>query len=281
MKFKKVIMFGGKGGVGKSTLSASVALYFASHNKKTLILSSDPAPSLSDIFETKLESIPKKIEENLYGMEISEDEILRRWKEKFGKDIYEVFSAFFDVDYDIVDYIGTAPGIEEEFLLDYIFEIFKGNEYDYIVWDTAPMGHTLKLLSMPSKFIEHLNLATKFYAKFYKFKKRSIFDIINEWKLLSEEIIKFLRTEVNVFVVTTPQKLSIMQTERFIKNFENYEIKISGIVLNNIIKIEDQEYLSNFKKKYKKLIEIPFMQNIEKKDLLKIAEKFENAAGGI
>ena len=282
---KKVIMFGGKGGVGKSTMSASAAMYFASRGEKTLVLSSDPAPSLSDIFGIKLGSTPEKIDENLYGMEISEQEVLKRWKEKFGKDIYEVLSSFFDVDVDIVDYIGTAPGIEEEFLLDYIMEMVKNEEYDRIIWDTAPMGHTLKLLFIPSKFIEHLNLAAVVYAKFHgKFKGRTIFDIIEEWKTLAEEVLDFLRTGVDVFVVAVPQELSVRQTERLITEFENYGIRVSKVVMNEIVTSgccdihiramkRQEKYIAELKKKYENLIEIPLMCDIERDDLMEISQK--------
>jgi len=167
-KNHNVLMLSGKGGVGKSTISATIALYFALKGKKTLVLSTDPAPSLSNIFNTTLSNKISNIKENLYGIEISSDEIIKQWKEKFGNDIYIVMRAFADVGYSIVDYIGTAPGIEEEFMLNYIMEISKSKNFDIIVWDTAPMGNTLKLLSMPSKFITHLNLATKIYTKFYK-----------------------------------------------------------------------------------------------------------------
>ncbi|PKP58438.1 MAG: hypothetical protein CVT89_02835 [Candidatus Altiarchaeales archaeon HGW-Altiarchaeales-2] len=143
-----VLMLSGKGGVGKSTISAAIALYFASKGKKTLLLSTDPAPSLSNIFGINLSDKISDIKENLYGTEISGDEIIKRWKEKFGNDIYAVMRAFADVDYSIVEYIGTAPGIEEEFMLAHIMELVKSKKFDIVVWDTAPMGNTLKLLSI-------------------------------------------------------------------------------------------------------------------------------------
>ena len=81
---QKVIMFGGKGGVGKTTTSASTALHFSSLGEKTLIISTDPVLSLSDMFEKKIRDKETLIAENLYAVELSSDEVLRRWKEKFG-----------------------------------------------------------------------------------------------------------------------------------------------------------------------------------------------------
>jgi arsenite-transporting ATPase len=88
-------MFGGKGGVGKTTSSAATALHFARAGYRTLIISSDLTPSLSDIFETEIGRTEKPIPgvENLYGLEIDPDEVMRQWKEKFGPEVYAAASA--------------------------------------------------------------------------------------------------------------------------------------------------------------------------------------------
>jgi len=118
-KDAKLIMVGGKGGVGKTTCASAIAVRIASDGKKVLIISSDPTPSLSDIFEVTIGGNETKIIDNneLYGLEISSDAVLKKWKDRFGSEIYEVISSFASVDYDFVDYIGTAPGIEEEYML--------------------------------------------------------------------------------------------------------------------------------------------------------------------
>jgi hypothetical protein len=114
---KRLIMIGGKGGVGKTTCASAIALHFSAQGKKTLIISSDPTPSLSDIFEMDIgdQEKPVKDTKNLYGIEISSDVVLKKWKDRFGPEIYEVVSSFTSLDYDFVDYIGGAPGIEEEY----------------------------------------------------------------------------------------------------------------------------------------------------------------------
>ena len=161
----RLIMVGGKGGVGKTTCASAIAVEIAGNGKKVLLISSDPAPSLSDIFEVDIGSKEKRIDNTLelYGLEISSDVVLIKWKERFGKEIHEVISSFANVDYDFVDYIGTAPGIEEEYMLSFIIELVESKKYDVVVWDTAPAGHTLRLLQLPHLFLKHLEAATKFY----------------------------------------------------------------------------------------------------------------------
>ncbi len=233
---KKVIMFAGKGGVGKTTVSCAAAIHFAIRGEKTLIISTDPAPSLSDIFEMKIGDIEKNVCKNLYALELSSDEVLRLWRDEFGSEIYEVISSFVETEYGIVDYIGTAPGIDEEFMLYYIYELGKSGKYDKIIWDSAPMGHTIRLLNLPSQFIDHLSMAVKVYTKFnIKWGKRSIFDIIHSWKTLAENITEFLKNETEFVAVTIPENLSVMQTERLISEFVINNFNIKNIVINNVI----------------------------------------------
>jgi arsenite-transporting ATPase len=93
----------------------AIALGFALRGRKVLLISSDPTPSLSDIYEQEIGDRETRIQDGLplYGLEISSDTVLRKWKERFGREIHEVISSFADVDYDFVDYVGTAPGIDE------------------------------------------------------------------------------------------------------------------------------------------------------------------------
>jgi len=122
---KKLILVGGKGGVGKTSCSAAIAFHFAMQGHLTLIISSDPTPSLSDIFEFSLTAEEQQIAgvNNLYALEIQSEVILQKWKERFGPEIHQVLMAFSNLDYDFIDYIGGAPGIEEEYMLNFIKEL--------------------------------------------------------------------------------------------------------------------------------------------------------------
>jgi arsenite-transporting ATPase len=248
-------MIGGKGGVGKTTCAAAIALHFANTGRKTLVISSDPTPSLSDIFETSIgdQEIPIPDVAGLYGIEISSEIVLDMWRMRFGPEIYEVISSFADLDYDFVDYIGTAPGIEEEYMLNYILDLVEARQFDLVVWDTAPAGHTLRLLHLPQIFLKHLEAATKFYLNIYgyfeKLKdsvqlrkgKRSLLEIISSWENLAENIVRFIRDQKNTefVLVTIPEALGVKQTERIIKDFDAYEIHVRHLIVNHIIEQAD------------------------------------------
>jgi arsenite-transporting ATPase len=251
-------MIGGKGGVGKTTCASAIALHFSLRGKKTLIISSDPTPSLSDIFETEIgdRETPVAGVTNLWAIEISSEVVLKKWKDRFGPEIYEVVSTFASVDYDFVDYIGGAPGIEEEYMLNYILELVEGGQYDLVVWDTAPAGHTLRLLHLPQLFLRHLEAATKFYMNLYstfeklketvKFRKsrRSLLEIISGWEALAEKVVNFIRDpqKSEFVVVTIPEALGVKQTERIIKDFDDYQLQVNHLIVNYIIQEADCEF---------------------------------------
>ncbi len=254
----KLIMVGGKGGVGKTTCAASIALKIAMEGKRVLVISSDPTPSLSDIFEVAVGDKESRIHKQyeLYGLEVSSEIVLKRWKERFGPEIYEVVSSFASVDYDFVDYIGTAPGIEEEYMLNFIMELVEGNAYDVVVWDTAPAGHTLRLLKLPDLFLTHMEAATKFYMNVYshfeklkntlklKDSKRTLLEIIASWEALAERIVDFIRNReaVKYLVVTIPEALGVRLTERMIRELEENHLTVQNIIINNVVKDGDCEF---------------------------------------
>lgn len=284
---KRLIMIGGKGGVGKTTCASAIALHFSLQGKKTLIISSDPTPSLSDIFEMEIgdQETPIKNVKNLHGIEVSSDVVLKKWKERFGPEIYEVVSSFASVDYDFVDYIGGAPGIEEEYMLNYILELVEGGQYDMVVWDTAPAGHTLRLLHLPQIFLKHLEAATKFYMNLYSYfeklkesvklrkGKRSLLEIISGWEDLAEKVVSFIRDsqKSDFIIVTIPEALGVRQTERIIKDFDEYQLKVHHLIINYVIQEADchfheirkemqQNYIKILKDQYShriRLIELP------------------------
>ena len=236
-------MFGGKGGVGKTTSSATTALHYATQGRPTLIISSDLTPSLSDIFETEIGPVERPIPgvENLWGLEIDPDEVMRRWKEKFGDEIYAAASALVDIDYDeVVDYVAIAPGIQEEFMLDYILERVRDGRYDRIIWDTAPAGDTLRLLEMPYKLLSHLKMAPRVYLQVrdsFKLDKTPFSDIIAGWSELSEEIATWFRDPRNVafVLVTIPEALGVNQSRRLVKQFATFGLHIRHMLINQVV----------------------------------------------
>jgi arsenite-transporting ATPase len=249
---KRLILVGGKGGVGKTTCAAAIAVRMAESGRKTLILSSDPTPSLSDIFEITIgaRETPIPHAPNLSALEISSEIVREKWKDRFGPEIYEVVSSFADLDYDFVlDYVGGAPGIEEEYMLYFIMELVRGDRYDLVVWDTAPAGHTLRLLHLPEIFLQHLEGATKFYLNLYSYLerakeavklkqgKRSLLEIISGWQALSHDIADFIRDErlAQYIVVTIPEALGVKQTKRIIQDFDAHGLPVNHLIINHVI----------------------------------------------
>jgi arsenite-transporting ATPase len=247
---KRVLMFGGKGGVGKTTCSATTALHYASLGRRTLIISSDLTPSLSDIFEMEIGPTEKPVQGvgNLYGLEIGPDEVMKRWKKKFGPEIYEAASSLIDMEYDeVIDYVALAPGIQEEFMLDYVLERVKDGSYDLIVWDTAPAGDTLRLLELPYKFIAHLRTAPRVYMRArdaLKLKKVPFLDLIESWKALAEEVTSFMRDPQNTefILVTIPEGLGVYQARRLITEFQRFGLDIRYLLVNNVIQDADSDF---------------------------------------
>ncbi len=229
---------------------------------------------------------------NLCGLEIDSGLILKRWKERFGPEIYEVLSAFADLDYDFVDYIGSAPGIDEEYMLTFIMERVEEGKYDRVIWDSAPAGHTLRLLHLPQLFLKHLEGAAKFYLNLYgalervtqtiqlKQSKRSLIQIIEGWKELSQKLLEFLRDgqRTAFLIVTIAESLGVKLTERVLKDLDDFQLAVRHLIVNHLIQDPDcpfhrerkrmqQGYLDRLRSTYGarlSLIEIPlFAQEVK------------------
>ena len=244
-------MFGGKGGVGKTTTSATTALHLASRGQRTLIISSDLTPSLSDIFETDIGATETPIPgmPNLWALEIDPDEVMRRWRVKFGPEIYEASQVFVDMPYDeVVDYVGLAPGIQEEFLLDFVLEQVRGARYDRVVWDTAPAGDTLRLLELPYKFLNHLRTAPRMYLGVrdkLQLGRVPFLELIDSWRALSQEIADHFRDPANAefILVTIPEALGVYQARRLVGEFAQFGLDIHHLIVNNVVTQDDSDFL--------------------------------------
>lgn len=261
---KRVIMFGGKGGVGKTTTSSTTALHFASRGLQTLIISSDLTPSLSDIFETEIGATETAIPgvDNLWALEIDPDEVMRRWKIKFGPEIYEASQVFVDMPYDeIVDYVGMAPGIQEEFMLDFIVEQVRDGSYDVVVWDTAPAGDTLRLLELPHKFLNHLRTAPRIYLNVrdkLQLNRTPFIELIDSWRELSRDITGFFRDPANAefVMVTIPEALGVYQARRLVGEFAQFGLAIRHMIVNNVITHDDSEFLRQRRRMQRPYLEL-------------------------
>jgi arsenite-transporting ATPase len=243
-----IVMFCGKGGVGKTTCASSTAIHYAEGGRRTLLISTDPAPSLTDILEVdvkgKITEIPGV--ENLEAVELDYTRVFDMWMDKFGKEVYAVISSFLPVGDEILDYIAGAPGIDEEFALSYVHDLYKGGEYDVIVWDTAPAGGTLSLLYLQETFYTHMRDAAKLYIRLKETlesltgrEKMDPLKIIREWEQLAKDVLDMIRAEnTTAYLVTIPEGLGVSQTERIKQDLERFDVHIGGIIVNNLIPLE-------------------------------------------
>ncbi|MFH0769482.1 MAG: ArsA family ATPase [Chloroflexota bacterium] len=240
-------MFGGKGGVGKTTCAAATALHHASLGEETIIISTDFTPSLKDIFDIDSSTKPTKVAERLYAAEIGYEEVKKLWDEKFGKEVYDVFSAFVDIGYEeFVDFVATIlPGIRDEFMIDYVRELAESGRFKKIIWDTAPAGQTLGLLQMPSLINKHLNPAPRIYSalKTTRQRRSSVLGIIKRWAELSSKDIEFLKSAVAFNLVTIAEGLSVRQLDDIIMEFRKYSFNIENIIVNQVVKEPDSDFL--------------------------------------
>ena len=158
---KKLLLFGGKGGVGKTSCAAATSLYAASQGKKTLILSTDPAHSLSDSFGKEIGNKVTNIKENLDALEIDSYTLLHELKMTYKQEIRDFFGSVFkstrttmiDAPYDrrvMEDLFDLCPpGIDELMALKTVMDFMKEKKYTLFILDTAPSGHTIRLLELP------------------------------------------------------------------------------------------------------------------------------------
>ena len=247
MNPKNVTMFCGKGGVGKTTCAAATALHNAAMGMKTLVISTDFTPSLRDIFELERSGKRAKVTEGLYVDEISYDDIKQLWDKKFGPEVYDVFSTFVDIGYEeFVDFVATIlPGIRDEFMVDYIRELSESEEFERIVWDTAPAGETLSLLRMPSLVSRHLRPAPRIYSSLRTTprRRRSVLGVIKEWQQLSDKDMEFLKNGVEFNLVTIAEALAVRQLEGIFAEFQDHGLHIDHIIINQVVEEPDSPFL--------------------------------------
>lgn len=243
----RVHVFLGKGGVGKTTCSAATALQLAELGEPSLVISTDPTPSLSHIFEIEGEHREREVLPRLHLTELGLKDVRNLWDERFGRDVYGVFSSFVDIDYPtFVEFVtAVLPGMNEEFMVDYIRRLALESRYRHVVWDTAPLGQTLALLGMPQLLAEHLRTAPRIYSHLRTTgeHKEPVIEILGRWRDLAAECMEFLRTEVAFTMVTIPEALSVLQLDDVVEELARYDLRISRLVVNNVVQAADSPFL--------------------------------------
>jgi len=240
-------IFAGKGGVGKTTCASASALHHASLGERTLAISTDATPSLSHIFGIAGGARPAKVQEYLYIDELGIEQIKEMWDQKFGREVYQVFSSFVSIEYsDFLEFMTSLlPGLAEEFMVYYIRELIRGGEYETVIWDTAPLGQTLALLQTPAMLVEHLRMAPRIYSRLKRGQenREPLLDIIKRWRELSEENMRFLREEVVFSMVTIPEALAVKQLEGVFGELSRFGFRVTQLIINNVVKSPDSDFM--------------------------------------
>ncbi len=253
---RRYIMFGGKGGLGKTTFSAATAYWLAKQGYKVLVFSVDPQASLSDIFQQNIfgkgavEIIP-----GLFAQEIDADRRIREYQEEIRQKILSMYGLE-KVPDEIEDYIQAAaaePAMEESAIFDQVVDIVVSGGYDYYIYDLVPLGHALYYLSMASVYDQWIEKITKLreemqeYAQVAALMRRD--EELEEDKILAE--LQDIRYRINTsssiltdkektafFFVVVPEEMIILDTVKAAGLFAKFQVPISGYIVNRVIPSE-------------------------------------------
>ncbi len=281
-------MFGGKGGLGKTTFSAATAYYLAKQGHRVLVFSVDPQASLSDIFERDIFGKGAvEIMPNLYAQEIDADKRIKDYQEEIRQKIFDMYGLKKIPD-EIESYIQAAaaePAMEESAIFDEVVDIVVEGGYDYYIYDLVPLGHALYYLSMASVYdiwidkITHLREQMQEYdqvAAIMKREKETEEDmILTELLYIKDRINKSSsiltdKEKTAFFFVLVAEEMIIKDTQQAAKLFAKFDVPLSGYIVNRVIPPELKEkkipaYLLNrmeMQEKYMDVIDQTFGKEI-------------------
>jgi arsenite-transporting ATPase len=250
---RRYIMFGGKGGLGKTTFSAATAYWLAGQGKKVLVFSVDPQASLSDIFQQDIFGKgPVKIMENLWAQEIDADQHIKAYQQEIRQKILDMY-GFEEVPEEIEQYIQAAsaePAMEESAIFDAVVDIVVQGDYDYYIYDLVPLGHALYYLSMAKVYDEWINKITKLREEMREYEEM-VSRLKREKETQEDQILKelqYIRGRINAssqiltdkqktafFFVVVPEEMIIFDTKKAAELFAKFDVPIAGYVVNRIL----------------------------------------------
>lgn len=250
---ERYVFFGGKGGVGKTTVSSAYALRCARDGLETLLVSTDPAHSTSDVFDQQFGDDPNPVEghENLYAMEIDPDEEVERHLMETKRALGDQVSASLVNEIDRqLEMAHQTPGAYEAALFDRFVDVMRDSEeYDRIVFDTSPTGGTLRLLSLPEfleGWIDRLLAKREQSIKLFEraaignneprrmMKGDPIIARLRSRKEFFEYARRTLRSEAAFFLVVNPDELSIRETRSAVDRLEGEGLSVRGLAVNRL-----------------------------------------------
>jgi arsenite-transporting ATPase len=250
----KYIFFGGKGGVGKTVMAGAAALWSAKQGRKTLLASTNPVHSLSNLFEQNVFGRPVTVcdETNCYAFEIDTKDTIERSKKEIREKI-NWFLKFADITTKAEDFIESAtmnPAFEESAMFENMMDLMFKDEYEFYVFDTAPTANARRLLGMSkvySLWVEKMLKSreeAKSLREMLSFSKKEEKDPLLDYLLGFKDRMahaKELLTDKALtafFFVTLPEALPIAVITRFMNWFLEFGIPVGGVVVNGIIQKE-------------------------------------------
>lgn len=232
----KFILFSGKGGVGKTSMASTTAVHYGDQGKKTLIVTTDPAANLSDVFEQEIGHKITKINgvENLHAMEINPDRATEEYKERSLAPMRELF------DEDLIKVAEeqlSGPCTEEMAAFDKFIDFMDTDEYEVVIFDTAPTGHTIRLLELPVDWSKHIEASSKGSGQTCMGPVALIQDSKKKYDDAINKLRDFSRTDF-VFVMQ-PEQTSLEETIRSSEDLEDIGIKTTRVIVNGLIPKEE------------------------------------------
>ncbi len=224
----KFIFFSGKGGVGKSTMSCATAVWLARRGYKTLIVTTDPAPNLGDIFEQVIGHRIAAISAvaNLYAIEINPDIASKEYRERMISPLVGILDK---KNLDAMMEQLKSPCVEEVAAFDSFIEFMDDPKFDAVVFDTAPTGHTIRLLELPSGWSTELDKGGSTCI--------GPSSSLQGAKAKYKKAIGYLQdgTKTSFIFVLKPEKSSIIETNRSMEELSKLGIRTNSLIINGVL----------------------------------------------
>jgi arsenite/tail-anchored protein-transporting ATPase len=241
----RVILYVGKGGVGKTTIAAATAVRAAELGHRTLVVSTDIAHSLGDVLDAKLRAEPMELRDRLAAQEIN---VLEETRREWGR-VHDSFAALFEregLSAVQADELAVVPGMEEVAALIQIARSARAGDYDAIVVDAAPTGETIRLLSMPESFVWYAGRLEAWKGRLLRFAAPLLRGVAPEIDLVAvaQKVagrVRELRTllvdpqRTSYRIVVTPDRTVLREARRAETYLNLFEYPIDAVVLNRVM----------------------------------------------
>lgn len=251
----KIVLFGGKGGVGKTTSASATALYLA-RRYKTLLISTDPAHSLSDSFERSIGGRITEVQEvkRLSVLEIDADKAFAKFRLEHEPEIKKLFDTSTGLDEEDIESFMSMPipGVDEVMGFKTIVDIIDEAKFEKYVVDTAPTGHALRLITSPRLFDDWIKVMARLRWKYRymvtrfagEYRPDEADDFLFAMKKTVKKVQKLLqdKTQSEFIAVTIPEAMAIEETKRFLMQLKKLNVAVKQLVVNNVMESEGCDF---------------------------------------